>query len=87
MILFVFLKAERDGKTVFHENWAMDAWVTNMEPPWAASCPCRCPLPWKPSSASLHAGRPCRSADPKILESWLASVRGLAQYMERLKLA
>ena len=26
MILFVSLKAERDGKPVFHETWAMDAW-------------------------------------------------------------
>ena len=26
VILFVSLKAERDGKVVFHETWAMDAW-------------------------------------------------------------
>lgn len=26
VILFVSLKAERDGKAVFHETWAMDAW-------------------------------------------------------------
>ncbi len=26
VILFVSLKAERDGKVVWHEEWAMDAW-------------------------------------------------------------
>ena len=26
VVLFVSLKAEKDGKPVFHETWAMDAW-------------------------------------------------------------
>ncbi len=88
VILFVSLKAERDGKVVFHETWAMDAWgdekgtamgrLVSMPVSFAVESVLK-----KEFSPGVHAA----PSDPKILKSWLAQVKGLAQYMELVKQA
>lgn len=88
VILFVSLKAERDGKVVFHETWAMDAWgdergtamgrLVSMPVSFAVETVLK-----KEFTPGVHAA----PADPKILASWLGQVKGLAQYMELVKQA
>jgi saccharopine dehydrogenase (NADP+, L-glutamate forming) len=86
VILFVSLKAERDGKTVFHETWAMDAWGD--ERGTAMGRLVSKPVSFAVETVLSNAFTPgvhAAPADPEILASWLNAVRGLAQYMERLK--
>lgn len=88
VILFVSLKAERDGKVVFHETWAMDAWgdekgtamgrLVSMPVSFAIET-----VLAKGFTPGVHAA----PSDPKVLASWLAQVKGLAQYMELVKQA
>lgn len=88
VILFVSLKAERDGKVVFHETWAMDAWgdergtamgrLVSMPVSFAVESVLK-----KEFTPGVHAA----PADPNILASWLGQVKGLAQYMELVKQA
>ena len=85
VILFVSLKAERDGRAVFHETWAMDACgdehgtamgrLVSVPVSLAVESVLRKEIP-----PGVHAA----PSDPKILESWLTQVKGLAQYMERV---
>lgn len=85
VILFVSLKAERDGRPVFHETWAMDAWgdargsamarLVSMPVSFAVESVLKREIP-----VGVH-GAP---HDPKLLDSWLGQVRGLAQYMQRV---
>lgn len=87
VILFVSLKAERDGKSVFHETWAMDAWgdakgtamgrLVSMPVSFAIESVLKGEI--KPG---VH-GAP---HEPKLFESWLGQIKGLAQYMERVNL-
>jgi saccharopine dehydrogenase (NADP+, L-glutamate forming) len=86
VILFVSLKAERDGKVVWHETWAMDAWgdergtamgrLVSMPVSFAVETVLK-----KEFAPGVHAA----PADRKILDSWLGQVKSLAQYMERVK--
>ncbi len=85
VVLFVSLKAERDGKAVFHETWAMDAWGDARGTAMAR-------LVSRPVAMAVEsvlkrevaAGVHAAPHDPKLIESWLGQVRGLAQYMERI---
>ena len=85
VVLFVSLKAERDGKAVFHETWAMDAWGDARGTAMArlVSRPVAMAVESvlkREMAAGVHAA----PHDPKLIESWLGQVRGLAQYMERI---
>jgi len=85
VILFVSLKAERAGKAVFHETWAMDAWGD--ERGTAMGRLVSVPVSLAVESVlkkDFQPGVHAAPRDPKILESWLGQVRGLAQYMERV---
>ncbi len=85
VILCVSLKAERDGRAVFHKTWAMDAWgdergtamarLVSMPVSFAVESVLHGKIP-----PGLH-GAP---HDPQIFESWLGRVKPLAQYMERV---
>ncbi|MBC8038437.1 MAG: saccharopine dehydrogenase NADP-binding domain-containing protein [Rhizobiales bacterium] len=85
VILFVSLKAERDGGAVFHETWAMDAWGDERGTAMAR-------LVSTPVSFAVEAvlrgeiasGVHGAPNDPEIFESWLGQIRHLAQYMERV---
>lgn len=88
VVLFVSLKAERDGKSVFHETWAMDAWgdehgtamgrLVSMPVSFAVESVLK-----KDFAPGVHPA----PHDPKILASWLGQVKQLAQYMERIDLS
>jgi len=85
VVLFVSLLAERDGKAMFHETWAMDAWGDARSTAMAR-------LVSVPVSMAVNAilkreiavGVHAAPHDPKLIDSWLGQVRGLAQYMERV---
>ena len=86
VILFVALRAERDGRVVFDETWALDAWgdargtamarLVSVPVSLAAESVLRREIP-----AGVHAA----PHDPKLISSWLGEVRGLVQYLERVE--
>ena len=85
VILFVSLKAEREGRVVFHETWAMDAWGDARGSAMARLV--STPVSFAVESVlkrEIAAGVHGAPHEPKLLESWLGQVRGLAQYMERV---
>lgn len=85
VILFVSLKAERDGRAVFHETWAMDAWGDARGSAMARLV--STPVSFAVESVlnrEIAVGVHGAPHDPKLLESWLGQVRGLAQYMQRV---
>ncbi len=85
VILFVSLKAEHDGRPVFHETWAMDAWGD--ERGTAMGRLVSVPVSLAVESAlkgEFSPGVHAAPDDPKILKNWLGQVRELAQYMERV---
>lgn len=86
VILFVSLKAEREGRPVFHETWAMDAWGDARGSAMARLV--STPVSFAVESVmkrEIAVGVHGAPHDPKLLESWLGQVRGLAQYMERVQ--
>ena len=86
VILFVALRAERDGRAVFDETWAMDAWgdVRGSAMARLVSVPVSLAVDSvlrREIAAGVHAA----PLDPKLIAAWLGEVRGLAQYMERVE--
>lgn len=85
VVLFVALRAERDGKTVFHETWCMDAWGDAQGT--AMGRLVSIPVSLAVESALRGEFKPgvhAAPSDPKIIASWLNEVKKLAQYMERV---
>ena len=85
VILFVSLKAEREGRAVFHETWALDAWGDARGSAMARLV--SVPVSFAVESVlnrEIPVGVHGAPHDPKLLASWLGQVRGLAQYMERV---
>jgi saccharopine dehydrogenase-like NADP-dependent oxidoreductase len=85
VVLFVSLKAERDGKAVFHETWAMDAWGD--EKGTAMGRLVSMPVSFAIESVlngEVAPGVHGAPHNPKLYEAWLGKVKGLAQYMERV---
>ena len=85
VILFVSLKAERDGKPVFHETWAMDAWGDARGTAMArlVSIPVSQAIE-SVLSREIPAGVHGAPHEPRVLQRWLEAVKGLAQYMARI---
>ena len=86
VILFVALRAERDGRAVFDETWAMDAWgdVRGSAMARLVSVPVSLAVDSvlrREIAAGVHAA----PLDPKLIAAWLGEVRRLAQYMERVE--
>ena len=85
VLLFVSLRAEHDGKPVFHETWAMDAWgdVRGSAMGRLVSVPVSLAV-----EAVLHreipAGVHAAPHDARLLDRWLGEVSHLAQYMARI---
>ncbi len=85
VVLFVSLKAERDGKPVFNETWCMDAWGDEHGTAMGrlVSVPVSIAVETVQRgefSAGVHAA----PHDAKTLTSWLGQIKGLVQYMERV---
>lgn len=86
VILFVSFKAESDGKTVWHETWAMDAWGD--ERGSAMGRLVSYPVSFAVESVAkgeMPPGVHAAPTDPKVLAHWLGQVKALAQHMERVE--
>jgi saccharopine dehydrogenase (NADP+, L-glutamate forming) len=85
VILFVSLKAEKDGKPVFHETWAMDAWGDERGSAMGrlVSVPVSIAIE-SVSKGDFKPGVHAAPHDPNLLADWLGQVKQLAQYMERV---
>ncbi len=85
VILFVSLKAERDGSPLFHETWAMDAWGDERGTAMARLV--STPVSFAVESVQrgeIVPGVHGAPHDPHVFENWLRQVGDLAQYMERV---
>ena len=86
VVLFVSLKAERDGKTVWHEEWAMDAWGDARGTAMArlVSVPVSLAVE-SVLTGEIGAGVHAAPHDPALLAKWMAEVGTLAQYLKRVQ--
>ena len=83
VVLCVSLTADRDGKTVWHQTYAMDAWGTEASTAMAR-------LVSKPVSFGIKAvlenqiptGVSAAPDDPKLVDAWLSEIAKLAQHLE-----
>lgn len=85
VILFVSLKAERDGKPVYHETWALDAWgdVRGTAMARLVSVPVSLAVE-AVLTREIPAGVHAAPHDPRLTARWLGEVGHLAQYMARV---
>lgn len=85
VVLFVSLKAERDGKTVWHEEWSMDAWGDERGTAMARLVSVPVSLGVEAVlSGEIGAGVHPAPHDPAVVEKWLGQIKALAQYLERV---
>ncbi len=83
VVLCVSLQAEQNGKTVWHQTYAMDAWGTEASTAMAR-------LVSKPVSFGIKAvlanqiptGVTAAPDDPKLVDTWLSEIAKLAQHLE-----
>lgn len=85
VVLFVALKAEKDGKTVFHQTWAMDAWGDERGSAMGrlVSIPVSLAIE-SVLNREIPAGVHSAPHDPRLFNSWLKKIGSLAQYMARI---
>ena len=85
VVLFVALKAERDGKAVYHETWAMDACgdVRGTAMGRLVSVPVS-PAVEAVLTREIPAGVHAAPHDPRLLQRWLGEVGHLAQSLRRI---
>ncbi|MFN4171285.1 MAG: saccharopine dehydrogenase family protein [Pseudorhodobacter sp.] len=85
VVLFVSLKAAREGRAVFHETWALDAWGDARGTAMArlVSVPVSLAVEAVLDRA-LPVGVQPAPHDPRLVARWLDQVQGLAQYMARV---
>ena len=83
VVLCVSLKAEQNGKTVWHQTYAMDAWGTEASTAMAR-------LVSKPVSFGIKAvlanqiptGVTAAPDEAKLVDAWLSEIANLAQHLE-----
>lgn len=85
VVLFVALKAEKDGKPVFHQTWAMDAWGDERGTAMGrlVSIPVSLAIE-AVLNREIAAGVHGAPHDPKLLARWLGEVGHLAQVLQRI---
>ncbi|MDM7932565.1 saccharopine dehydrogenase family protein [Tabrizicola sp.] len=85
VVLFVSLKAEKDGKPVYHETWAMDAWgdARGTAMGRLVSVPVSLAVE-AVLTREIPAGVYAAPHDPRLVTRWLAEVGNLAQHMDRI---
>jgi len=85
VVLFVSLKADRNGSAVFHETWAMDAWGDARGTAMGRLVSVPVSLAVEAVLArEIPAGVHAAPHDPRLLTRWLGEVATLAQYMARV---
>lgn len=82
VVLFVVLKAEKNGRPVFHRTWAMDAWgdVRGTAMARLVSTPVALAVE-SVLNREIAAGVHPAPHDPRLVRKWLDEVGHLAQYM------
>ena len=85
VILFVSLRAERDGAAVYHETWALDAWGDARGTAMARLVSVPVSLGVEAVLArEIPAGVHAAPHDPRLTRRWLDEVGHLAQYLARV---
>jgi len=85
VVLFVTLKAERDGRIVFHQTWAMDAWGDARGTAMGRLVSVPVSLAVEAVMArEVAAGVHAAPHDPRMVGRWLGEVGHLAQYLARV---
>ena len=86
VILCVDLRAERDGGTVWHETWVMDAQGDAQGTAMARLVSVPVSLAVQAVLAGrIPAGVSAAPQDPALVRDWLAEIAGLAQVMSRVE--
>ncbi len=83
VILCVSLKAERNGRKVWHRTWVMDAWGDERGSAMARLV--SVPVSMAVEAVTRHeipAGVHAAPSDPKLVGSWLSEVARLAQHLQ-----
>lgn len=85
VVLFVSLKADKDGVPVFHKTWAMDAWgdARGTAMGRLVSGPVALGVE-AVLSREIPAGVHPAPHDPRLVIRWLERVQMMAQYMAKL---
>ncbi len=85
VILCVSLRAERDGRPVFHETWAMDAWGDARGTAMARLVSVPVAMAIEALLArEIPAGVHAAPHDPRLINRWLEEVHTLAQVLKRI---
>ena len=83
VVLCVGLKAERDGKTVWHKSYVMDAWGDNRGTAMARLVSVPVSLAVEAVIARrIPAGVHAAPSDPALVEGWMQEINSLAQHLE-----
>lgn len=82
VVLFVSLKAERNGRPVYHKTWALDAWGDARGTAMARLVSVPVSLAVEAVLArEIPAGVHAAPHDPKLVERWMTEVGKLSQYL------
>ncbi len=85
VVLFVSLKAEKEGRPVFHKTWAMDAWGDARGTAMGRLVSIPVSLAVEAVLArEIPAGVHAAPHDPRLVTRWLHEVEHLAQYLARV---
>ena len=85
VVMFVTLKAERDGRIVFHQTWTMDAWGDARGTAMGRLVSVPVSLAVEAVMArEVAAGVHAAPHDPRLVGRWLGEVGHLAQYLARV---
>ena len=85
VVLFVSLKAEREGRAVFHETWAMDAWGDARGSAMGRLVSVPVSLAIEAVQArEIAAGVHPAPHDPRLIARWMGEIGKLAQYLHRV---
>ncbi|MFA9229685.1 MAG: saccharopine dehydrogenase family protein [Microgenomates group bacterium] len=86
VVLFVTLKAEREGRVVFHETWAMDAWgdARGTAMGRLVSVPVSLAVE-SVLAGEISAGVHAAPHDPRLINKWMAEITKLVQYLQRIQ--
>jgi saccharopine dehydrogenase-like NADP-dependent oxidoreductase len=85
VVLFVSLKAEREGRILFHQTWAMDAWGDARGTAMGRLVSVPVSLAVQAVMArEMPVGVHPAPHDPRLVGRWLGEVGHLAQYLARV---
>jgi len=85
VVLFVSLMAQRDGRVVFHETWAMDAWGDARGSAMGRLVSVPVSLAVEAVLArEIPAGVHAAPHDPRLIARWMGEVARLVQYVQRI---